>query len=303
MSTLARLARTLPLPPAAGELAENPQRIPALTRDRFTAARRVSALPYLLEHRDEFASVEAYCLFVGHGRTGHSLVGSLLNGHPEMVVSHELDALRLLDRAQVPVSRDQLFSAILQRDDEFTGLGREWEKYSYDIPGTEQGTFDRLRVIGDKKGGASTRRLGHSPELLGALRETVSVPLRVVHVVRNPFDTIASRRKLKPTWREYGVEKFFANADNVELVAEMLDDDELFRLRHEDLIDDTAGVLSALCAFLGVDPGDTYLDACADFVFDSPKQTRHEIEWDNAEIERIEQKSRNYHWLTGYAFE
>jgi hypothetical protein len=303
MSTLARLARTLPLPPAAGELAENPQRIPALTRDRFTAARRVSALPYLLEHRDEFASVEAFCLFVGHGRTGHSLVGSLLNGHPEMVVSHELDALRLLDRAQVPVSRDQLFSAILQRDDEFTRLGREWEKYSYDVPGTEQGTFDRLRVIGDKKGGASTRRLGHSPELLGTLRETVSVPLRVVHVARNPFDTIASRRKLKPTWREYGVEKFFANADNVELVTEMLDDDELFRLHHENLIADTAGVLSALCAFLGVDPGDAYLDACAEFVFDSPKQTRHEVEWDDAEIERIEQKNQDYDWLAGYTFE
>jgi len=303
MRTSTRLARALPLPPATWELLENPRRIPALTRDRFTAARRLSALPELFGHRGDFGSVEVYCMFVGHGRTGHSLVGSLLNGHREMVVSHELDALRLLDRATVPVTRNQLFSAILQRDAEFTGLGREWEKYTYDISDTAQGEFDRLRVIGDKKGAATTRRLGHSPELLGALRETVSVPIRLVHVVRNPFDTIASRRKLKETWQEYGVEKYFANADNVELVSEMLDEAELFRLQYEELVSDTAGVLSDLCAFLGVEPGEAYLSACEEFVFDSPKRTREEVTWSAAEIERIERKNRAYDWLAEYTFD
>jgi hypothetical protein len=301
MST--RLTEALPLPSAAEELIENPRRVPALTRDRFTGVRRLSALPHLIDHRGDFESVEAYCMFIGHGRTGHSLVGSLLNGHPEMVVSHELDALRLLDRAQVPLSRDQLFSAIMQRDAEFTGLGREWTNYSYDVPETAQGEFDRLRVIGDKKGAATTRRLGQHPELLGDLRETVSVPLRVVHVVRNPFDTIASRRKLKETWQEYGVEKFFANADNVELVSEMLDDDELFRLHHEDHVSETADVLSDLCAFLGVDADDDYLSACEDFVFESPKQTRDEVAWRDEEVERIERKSQEYDWLAEYRFD
>jgi hypothetical protein len=299
---LTQLARTVPLPQGGQELLENPERTPALTRDTFTSVRRLSSLPYLFEHRADFDSIETYCFFVGHGRTGHSLVGSLLNGHREMVISHELDALRLLDRAQVPVTQNQLFSTILQRDDEFTNLGREWEKYSYDIPGTDQGEFDRLQVIGDKKGAASTRRLGTSPELLGELRETVSVPIRAVHVVRNPFDTIASRRKLKETWQEYGIEKYFANADNVELISEMLDDDELFRLHHEDLIADTAGVMSDLCSFLGIEPSDEYLTACDEFVFDSPKQTRDEIEWTTEEIERIERKSQDYDWLDHYTF-
>jgi hypothetical protein len=242
-------------------------------------------------------------MFVGHGRSGHSLVGSLLNGHPEMVISHELDALRLLDQAQVPLSRDQLFAAILQRDAEFTNLGREWTNYTYDVPGTVQGEFDRLRVIGDKKGAASTRRLGTSPELLGELRETVSVPLRVVHVVRNPFDTIASRRKLVDTWQEYGIEKFFANADDVELIAEMLDESEFFRLHHEDHVSNTADVLSDLCEFLGVDASDDYLSACEEFVFESPRQTRHDSEWTDDEIERIERKNQEYDWLEQYTFE
>ena len=303
MSMTTRLARALPLPPAGQEIIENPERIPALTRDTFTSTRRLSALPHLFQHRSDFDTVERYCMFIGHGRTGHSLVGSLLNGHNEMVISHELDAFQLLDRAVVPVTRDQLFSAVLQRDAEFTGLGREWTRYSYDVPGTHQGEFDTLRVIGDKKGAASTRRLGTSPELLGELRETVSVPIRVIHVVRNPFDTIASRRKRKETWKEYGVEKYFANADHVELVEEMLDDDELFRMSHEDLIDDTAGVMSDLCSFLGVEASEAYLSACDEFVFDSPTQTREEFEWSDDEIERIERKSQAYEWLSQYAFD
>ncbi len=299
---VADLTQSLPLPAPAQELAENPQRIPALTRDRFTGLRRLWALPYLFDHRGEFGTVGNYCMFIGHGRTGHSLVGSLLNGHPEMVISHELDALRLLDRARVPVTQNQLFAAILQRDAEFTELGREWTKYSYDVPGTDQGEFDRLRVIGDKKGGASTRRLGYSPELLGTLREAISVPLRVIHVVRNSFDTIASRRNMKQVWADYGIEKYFANADNVELVAEMLEDDELLRVHHEDLIADTPGVMERLCSFLDVEPAEEYLAACDEFVFDSPKQTRHEIEWTDEEIERIERKNAEYDWLARYSF-
>jgi len=299
---VADLTQSLPLPAPAQELVENPQRIPALTRDRFTGLRRLWALPYLFDNRGDFGTVESYCMFIGHGRTGHSLVGSLLNGHPEMVISHELDALRLLDRARVPVTQNQLFAAILQRDAEFTELGREWTKYSYDIPDTDQGEFDRLRVIGDKKGGASTRRLGYSPELLGTLRETISVPLRVIHVVRNSFDTIASRRKMKQVWADYGIEKYFANADNVELVAEMLEEDELLRVHHEDLIADTPDVVERLCSFLGVEPAEEYLTACDEFVFDSPKQTRHEIEWSDEEIERIERKNAEYDWLARYSF-
>ncbi|MFC7057406.1 sulfotransferase [Halovenus salina] len=170
-------------------------------------------------------------------------------------------------------------------------------------PRDDTGGLRPPAIIGDKKGAASTRRLGHSPELLGELRETVPVPIRAVHVVRNPFDTIASRRNLKETWQEYGIEKYFANADNVELISEMLDEDELFRLYHEDLIDDTAGVLSDLCSFLGVDASEEYLAACDDFVFDSAKQTREEIDWTDEEIERINQKSQQYDWLSHYSFD
>jgi len=40
--------------------------------------------------------LEGYCMFIGYSRSGHTLVGSLLDAHPEMVIAHELDALKYI---------------------------------------------------------------------------------------------------------------------------------------------------------------------------------------------------------------
>src|SRR4051794_14548092 len=147
--------------------------------DRFRAFR----------HRTTFKQVEAYCLFIGYPRSGHSLTGSLLDAHPEVVVAHELDALGLIEAG---ISRPSLYTAILELDREFTDGGRQWMGYEYTVPNQWQGRYERLRVIGDKKGGDSTERLARRPELLDGLRRTVEVPLRAVHVIRNPFDNITT---------------------------------------------------------------------------------------------------------------
>jgi len=286
----------------AHEGIQNPREIPAYLRDRFISTRRVFSLPYMMEYEDELQDVEKYCMFIGHGRTGHSLVGSLLNAHPEMVISHELDALKILERSVVPLTQNQLFALILQRDAEFNDLGREWTNYKYDITGTSQGEFETLRVIGDKKGGGSSRILGRNPELLDDLRETLDIPIRVIQVVRNPYDTLASRRQISEEWRDNGINLYFSNANNVERITEMLTDEEFHRVRYEDFVTDPADGLSDLCEFLDVDADEEYLSACADFVFDSPKQTRYEVEWTERQRTRIENRMEIYSWLEDYSF-
>jgi hypothetical protein len=44
--------------------------------------------------RPASAGIERYCLFIGAPRNGHSLVGALLDAHPQMVVAHELGVPR-----------------------------------------------------------------------------------------------------------------------------------------------------------------------------------------------------------------
>jgi hypothetical protein len=147
------------------------------------------------ELRREFDSVETYIMFVGYPRSGHSLVGALLNAHPSMMISHELDVLKFLQRN---AGRNQIFSMIWRRNEEFVKGGYRWADYDYEVPGLRQDRCEVLEVIGDKKGGASALRLVEHPDLIERLRGTVKVPIRIIHVTRNPFDnivTISTREK------------------------------------------------------------------------------------------------------------
>src|SRR5690606_30490598 len=91
--------------------------------------------------RDELAT---FVLFVGYPRSGHSLVGALLDAHPEIAVSHELDVLRF--RAE-GFSRDQILLLIAENCRRLGRLGRRWGRYDYAVPGGAQGAWERLKVI------------------------------------------------------------------------------------------------------------------------------------------------------------
>src|SRR5829696_2032744 len=83
----------------------------------------LSSLSRGIRDRRAFAEVERYAMFGGYPRSGHSVIGSLLNAHPDMVVAHELNALRYV---QAGFSRLQLFSLLLESDRKFEAHGRTW---------------------------------------------------------------------------------------------------------------------------------------------------------------------------------
>jgi hypothetical protein len=49
-------------------------------------------------------------MFVGHNKSGTSMVGSLLDAHPEVILSDEADAL---DYVRAGFSREQIFHILL----------------------------------------------------------------------------------------------------------------------------------------------------------------------------------------------
>ena len=62
------------------------------------------------KYEGDYQDIEKYCMFIGYPRSGHSLVGSLLDAHPYMLIAHELDALRYI---QVGFSKKQLYHLII----------------------------------------------------------------------------------------------------------------------------------------------------------------------------------------------
>jgi len=254
-----------------------------------------------LPERALFDDVQAYCMFIGIGRSGHSLVGTLLGAHRDCIIAHELNALRYIEAG---LDRDEVYSLIL--DNARSGARESWAAdngYSHGVPDADQGRFETLRVIGDKRGGATTRRLRAAPDLIDAVRETVGVPLRVVHVVRNPYDNIASWRASYP---EHTLEKptrdyFEAAQTNLHLREQL--GGSVFDLRHEDLIAAPRERLADLCGFVGLEADPAYLEACSSVVYADPHRSRHDVAWPPELKAAIEREIGRYDFLASYSFD
>jgi hypothetical protein len=258
------------------------------------------SVPTWLGVRRDLASVRTYCMFLGYPRSGHSLIGSLLNAHRHVVISHELDALRYVGT----LSRGLLFSAIIRRDRRFGEGGRKWSRvFTSAVEGQWQGKWEELRVIGDKKGGISTRRLESDPELLNRLRATVGCPLRILHIVRNPFDNIATICGKLGLIPEEGIEQYRRLCVTNAAVLSALAPGELHESRYEDFTAEPERRLAELCAFLGVDCPADYAAACAAIVVRKLSYSRRKIAWTGAQQRAVEEIIAAHPFLKGYTFE
>ena len=248
----------------------------------------------------QMAHVERYATFIGYPRSGHSLVGSLLDAHPDIIISHELDALEFVSNG---AERHAIWSAILQNSRNFARSGRKWEQYTYGVPGQWNGRFRELRVIGDKKGGRSTIRLGDRPELLAALRGTMLVRCQFIHVIRNPYDNISTIARRSGMDLADAVEDYFRRCATVRQLRTQLPEQDWYDIRHEALVADSPEQLRRLCLFLGQSCDEGYLQDCASVVFASPHQSRGAAPWTRDLIRRVQERMADFAFLQDYTFE
>lgn len=238
-------------------------------------------------------------MFVGYPRSGHSLVGHLLDAHPDTLVAPELDALRYL---QAGFTRSQIYYLLLERVKEVRRQqdGAPGSSYSYAVPGQWQGSFENLRVIGDKKGGGSALRFGMYPNLYSRFRTVIDDRVRFIHVIRNPYDNIAtlSRRRQEPL--SVTTDRYFFMCDSAVALQSWVEQEEWHELRHEDLISEPRRTLTDLCHFVGVAPLDGYLEACCSIIYASPHRSRFDVEWPPPLLDQIATRCSSISFLRNY---
>lgn len=244
--------------------------------------------------------VERFCFFIGYARSGHSLVGSLLNAHPSVVISHELDCIRYV---RMGFRRSQIYSLILQRDNAFESIGRIWTGYNYSVPGAHQGDHRAVKVIGDKRGRRSALELNQRPELLDRLRNRVGVPIRVIHVTRNPFDNIVAEARRFNLTLEAATRWYEKSCVAVAATRLQLSPDELLDIPYESLDPDPRSVLTQLCSFIGVEALPDYLEACSSVVRPVTKRRRDSVEWTPTDVRGVETLIKRYDFLGQYSFD
>lgn len=255
-----------------------------------------------------YKNVKSYCFFIGYPRSGHTLYGALLDAHPNCIISHELNVLNLIKNKN---SKNQIFNKIVSNSKLHASEGRKNEGYKYEVKNQWQGKINELNVIGDKQGGRSSLMLSEEPDLLQKLSDKLGdIPIKILHVYRNPFDNIASRSKggnlqkkefsLKILKKD--IERHFIQAD----VNSKIRKDgkyEVLDIKHEDFISWPKKGLINICEFLGLEPNEQYINDCASIVFQKPHKTRFDIEFPEDLKIRIDKKIKEYDFLAGYSFD
>ncbi len=248
---------------------------------------------------DRYAAVRVFCNFIGYPRSGHSVVGSILDAHEEALFSHRLDALGRLSAGDAP---EAVFHMIERNSARFARDGRKLTAYAYPVPGQHQGRSPRPTVIGDQEAKWATLRLSRDPELLARARFRQTPALAFIHVVRNPFDNIATLANRTQTPLEPAMETYFQLCDGVERIKARYPD-QVLDIRHEDLVADPRAHIRRLGQFLGLSVGPAYLDACAGLVSPAAHRSRDSRVWSPAVVREIERRARRHRHLAQYAYD
>lgn len=251
-----------------------------------------------------FKDVHTFCLFVGYPRSGHSIIGALLDAHPNAVMAHELGALKYF---YVGFDRVRLYHLITMDARRRSHRHGRSPYFEYCVPGQWQGRFERIQVIGDKHGEGASWRLRANPWLLERVRKTVAVRLRIIHVTRNPFDNISTMAIRKAGGAEADpssqISKYFTLCESVSNIRRLLEDEELIEFRHEEFVDDPRSTLLDLCQAVGLEADGEYLDACSGIVYKAPHRSRERVSWRPEARKEVERRMSEFPFLEGYRFD
>lgn len=243
-----------------------------------------------------FNNLESIILFIGYSRSGHSLVGSLLDAHPEILVSHELHVVKHLMSGK---SKDDILRSMAINSALFNKNGREYTGYDYSIKGQFQGKVKTLKVIGDKKGNGTIRLIRRYPDIV-SLFVKFQVPVKLIHVIRNPYDNISTRAKRNNTSLSYSAKGYFRNMETIS----KLEKNPSFETHHvflEDLIFQPSETLKKLLTYLKLkNQTESYIEACKARLFSNPKETRFDFEWSSKDYNYVKNKIKEYEFLKRY---
>ncbi|WP_148863763.1 sulfotransferase family protein [Marinobacter fonticola] len=270
--------------------------------------------------------VECFAQFLGFPRSGHSLIGALIDAHPDARISHELDAMGL---HRAGMGFPSIARLIDSNSRSFAANGKWWNGYSYaiDLPANE----DRQPlVIGDKKGDWAVRWCAKTPGLLqGFLQSGVPQPKWLL-VVRAPEDNIATmtlrrgglydRLRIKAGEEGGSASESIAQAqadgklptavsdemisdyrelcEGIVAMQELIPRDQWLRVDYETFTAAPTDGLKEIAAFLGLDPNSDWLAAASAAVRPPGKsRTRTKLTWSDAQNQAVAELKTQFSFL------
>lgn len=252
------------------------------------------------KYHDVFKDVKVYCMFIGYPRSGHSVIGSIIDAHPNALIAHRLDSLKYI---QAGLTQQEVFYLMLRNSQRFAQKGRALTGYKYHVPGQWHGRIKTLQVIGDQEGKWTSIRLSANPELLQRISDISNMKVKFIHVIRNPYDNISTWSSRSMTRLSVTIQRYFSLCRKVARIKEVLDKSDVMDVRHEVFIANVKSTLGKICDFLGLDLSGEYAEASAGIVYKSPHKSRFKKSWTPELIETVKKQMEEFDFLSGYTFD
>jgi len=277
-------------------------------------------------------SVKVFVLFIGHTHSSHSIVASVLDSHPHMIVSHESGIVPALIKTPSAVTKSDVYNRIWTSSCvSAKGGGKRASSgkgYNLVVDEEWQGRYDTyIEVIGDDEAQVIPTRLYYrdsrekAQAMLKRLPILLGVPIKLFHVIRNPYDNIAtdvlyrtfkgdrqqisdakSRNKsvtINPEVLDKSTHHYFSLYKEVEYVKKAYKFDTM-TIHIRDFILHPKSVITKMCEFLGVVCSEEFIDKCSNKIFNKESRTRYKITWKNEQIANIRSSIKKFDSLKRY---
>lgn len=232
---------------------------------------------------------------MGYPRSGHTLVASILNANPNVMCSNQQNIYGDV--------KNKTFDGLMKEIKD--GSNRGYFKKSTRILHVPK---QEITVMGDKTGHRTVEVLRNNPRKLGMMKSLVGVPIKWIHVVRNPYDNIATWARLNYKNRVNGnIKKELNDCINKyielnETIAKLKRSEDILTVTHEFVITRMHNTLEEMAKFLEISFDPQWRDNVRHAVWNKPRVTRRSIHWGQKQRGRVQEIISTYDWLKGYEF-
>jgi len=258
--------------------------------------------------------INKFCLFVGYARSGSSAVGSIIDAHPNAIISHEVNILTPILRKGW--EKDKVFSAIIKRSSKLNKKGRwsggvKGEVYKHVIEGQIKNKNSIINVIGDKKSDKTTRTLRSKANTdinkrrdkikrkIDMVQEVTTLPCMFIHVIRNPYDMISAQIQSS---KSFNFTHFRQSVKTMSIMKEMYPS-QWIDIYHDDLIKEPRKEVCRIIDFLGLKQDEKHIEASVKHLNFTPTQRRLEIDWNKSLKKKIKGKIiKDFEFFNRYSF-
>ena len=234
--------------------------------------------------------------FMGYPRSGHTLVAAILNANPNVMCSNQLNVYSNIKKFNLNYIKD------------YSLKNETWK----DTTQIKHVPKEEITVIGDKTGHRTVVEIGKNPQRLGVFKSMIGVPIKWIHVVRNPYDNLSTwaklnfinKRKNHPEITQHQMldEVIHKYRELNAIIQKIRQSEDVLTVNHEYIITRMHNTLEEMANFLEISFDPVWRDNIRETVWNKPRITRTKVKWSLPQRKAIDNVIDTYDWLQGYDY-